>query len=420
MKNSRIAAILFFAVIAVNVMDRQMMAILGESIKTDLNLSDTQLGALIGPMFAVFYAVSGIPIAFLADRTNRAKVLGWSTAIAGGFAILGGFARGFGTLALSRAAVAIGDAGGPPAIWSLVSSYHSEDERAKKIGLIQMGAPTGAVLAFLIGGILASSLGWQWGFFFVGGLGILVGLLALLVVPEPRTTEKTIQAVKSNGAQGFGPLLSSISFRWGLAGVAFAGAAMFGLGMWSASVLQREFGWAPDRTGILLGVATALAGFTGTYLSGWYATRRRKQGDRSAEFTVACLATACALPTISLSLIMPSGMLMVVVYGATSFFMLAWTAPTIAAFQLIAPERSRALAASLHVFFVNMFGLGVGPLAIGALSEALEPTLGTQSLSTSLFIVVGASCAGAATCFFVAGRYLKRRNASSSGETSNA
>jgi len=401
------ASALFFAVIAVNVMDRQMMAILGEAIKLDLGLSDVALGALAGPLFAVFYAVSGLPIAMLADRTDRVLVLGWATAIAGVFAIIGGFAGGFWLLAASRAAVAIGDAGGPPAIWSLVSSYYPKEKRARAIGVIQLGAPAGAVGAFILGGILVASFGWRSGFFVIGGAGIMIGLLCLALVGEPRRAPTSDG--QHRGDRGFlKTLLTPAPMRWGLAGVAAAGMAMFGLGIWSPSVLQRVYGWPADQTGLALGGATAIAGFLGTYLGGWIATRRRRNGDAGAEFSVPFGAMLVAAPLAALSLMAPSGWAVIVIYGFLTTCLLAWNAPSIAAFQLIAPERSRGVAASLHVFFVNMLGLGVGPLAIGGLSDFLTPSMGAQALFVAVAAVVAAAACVAAFCFGRAATALKR------------
>ena len=395
----RLATWLFFGVIAVNVMDRQMMAILAESIRLDLGLSDTQLGALAGPLFAVFYAVAGLPLAMLADRSDRVKVLGWTTAIAGVFAVIAGWARGFATLAVTRAAVAIGDAGGPPAIWSLVSTYYPVEERARRIGLIQIGAPTGAVLAFVLGGFIATRLGWQWGFILIGVAGILIGLAALFLVPEPRRDAAKHGERQAVSGEGWRTLLASPAFRWGLAGVSFAGGAMFAVGIWSPTVLQREYGWAAEQAGLGLGAGTAIAGFTGTYLGGWYASRRRAAGDDGAEFTVPMLALALCVPLILVAAIVPSALVAVGLYGFASFFLLAWNAPSIAGFQAIASERTRALAASLHVFSVNMFGLGLGPLLVGWFSTLLTPSMGDDGLSWALAGVAGASCLGAALCF---------------------
>lgn len=415
MQSRVIAPLLFFVVIAINVMDRQMMAILGESIKLDLGLSDTQLGALSGPLFAIFYAIAGIPIAMLADRTDRVRVLGWSTAIAGVFAAMGGLAASFLILALSRAAVAIGDAGGPPPIWSLVSTYYSEERRASRIGLIQLGAPTGAVLAFVLGGLVAAYLGWRWGFFLVGGAGVIAGLAVLFFVPEPRRVASAgnrSPTGKEPSSGSLGILMQSQSFRWGLGGVALAGAAMFGLGMWAPSVMQRQYQWSPDQTGLSLGVATAIAGFAGTYFSGVLASTRRRHGDLGAEFSVPCWAMLACLPILAGSYLANAASVALLAYGASTFFLLAWNAPTIAGFQFIAPERGRALAASLHVFSVNMFGLGIGPLAIGALSEALTPILGVQALALSITLFCGPAVLGAAFCFWMASR-IQRQAANS-------
>lgn len=190
----RVVVGLFFAVIAVNIMDRQLMAILGESIKQDLALSDTQLGALTGLVFAIFYAAIGLPIAAIADRFDRARILGWTTLLSSCFTAACGLAGNFLTLSIARAGVAVGDAGGAPTIWSLVCSYFPREARARVISVIQMGVPVGAVLAFVLGGQLAQHWDWRVAFYIVGVLGAILGVIALVLVPEPRRQSNSATA----------------------------------------------------------------------------------------------------------------------------------------------------------------------------------------------------------------------------------
>ena len=401
----RTAAWLFFGIVAVNVMDRQLVAILAESIKLDLDLTDTQVGALSGPLFAVFYAVSGLPLARLADATDRVRVLGLTTAIAGAFAAGAALTRGFAGLALTRVVVAVGDAGGPPSIWSLVSSAEAPERRARTIANIQLGAPAGAVLAFVLGGLVAARFGWRSGFLLVGGLGLALGIAALVFVSEPRRGAVSAE----NIAPGrLGTLLRTPGFAWGLGGVAFAGMAMFGLGMWAPTVLQREFGWSVDRTGLALGAATAVAGFAGTWGGGQLTAWRRSRGDEGAEFAVPAGAMLLGIPVVGGALVLVSAVGVLACLASAMLFLLAWNAPSIAGFQHLAEDRARAQAAALHVFFVNLLGLGLGPLVIGALSEALTPAYGAAGLRFALVGTTLTALAVASGCFCVAAATMRR------------
>jgi predicted MFS family arabinose efflux permease len=400
---------LFFAVLAVNIMDRQLMAILGESIKRDLDLSDTELGALTGLVFALFYAAVGLPVAALADRTDRARILGWTTIISSGFTAACGVAGSFLSLAAARAGVAIGDAGGAPTIWSLVCSYFQPNQRAKVIATIQMGVPVGAVLAFVVGGQLAQHLDWKFAFFVVGAIGAILGVLALLLVPEPRRAERAVSIRRGEPVLiSLKALLVQPAFCWGVAAVAFAGMAMFGLAAWVPSVMQRVHGWEPGQTGLAVGLTTAAGGLLGTWVSGVLAHNWRVGGDHGAEFSVPMAAAALAAPAALASAFVADPLFALAIYGVAVTCLLAWNAPSIAAFQLVATDRSRALAASLHVFFVNMFGLGLGPLLIGVVSDALAPNTGEGGLTIAVAAVVTGASVIAAACFFLGARALRK------------
>lgn len=399
---------IFFLSIAANIADRQLMAIMAETIKADLGLSDTEVGALTGLVFAVFFASVGIPIAAWADRADRSRILGWSTIGSSIFTACSGLATGFGTLAAARAGVAIGDAGGAPTIWSLVCGFVSEERRARMIAIIQIGAPVGGMLAFAGGGYIAQHVGWQWAFIGLGLIGIVLGAVSLFVVPEPRRAKPAspnpglFWSVKK--------LARRPGFLWAQVGVACSGMAMFGLGSWGASVLQRVYALSPSRVGLIVGGSTVVAGMVATLASGWLAEKRRKSGDEGAEFSVPAMAMLCAAPLIGAQALTGSVLVAVALFTAATFMVLAWNAPSIAGVQLIADDDTRALAASLHVFSANMFGLGLGPVLIGALSDVLTPAHGTRGLVLALASVAGLAAAAASFSFWRAAKALPSRN----------
>ncbi len=402
---------IFFLSIAANIADRQLMAIMAETIKIDLGLSDTEVGALTGLVFAVFFASVGIPVAAWADRADRSHILGWTTIGSSIFTTLSGLATGFVTLAAARAGVAIGDAGGAPTIWSLVCSFVPEERRARMIAIIQIGAPVGGMLAFAGGGYIAQHVGWQWAFIGLGLIGIVLGAVSLLVVPEPRRGEET--AANPGLLRSLEKLAGRPGFLWAQAGVALSGMAMFGLGSWGASVLQRVYALSPSRVGLIVGGSTVLAGMIATLASGWLAERRRESGDDGAEFTLPAMAMLCAAPLIGAQALTGEVLAAIALFAAATFMVLAWNAPSIAGVQLIADDETRALAASLHVFSANMFGLGLGPVLIGALSDVLTPAHGPRALVLALALVAGLAALAASFTFWRAARALPSRNLTS-------
>jgi predicted MFS family arabinose efflux permease len=399
-----------FALIAAGIMDRQLMAILAEPIRNDLGLSSTQIGLLAGTVFAVFYALVSLPVALLVDRFDRVRILGWTGIVSGLATAAGGLAGSFAALAGARAVVAIGDAGGPPAIWSLVCAWFTEARRPRIIAAIQIGAPVGGVAAFVVGGLVAQHLDWRAAFWISGAVGVLLGALALWLLPEPRRLD-TAPRPAPPVRQALAFLLGQPAFLWGSAGIACAGLAMFGLAQWAPSVMQREHGWTSGQTGIAVGLVTALGGIAGTWVSGLLAQRRRMQGDEGAEFAVAAGAVALAVPALAASLVVDGPWAVLAAYGAAITGLLAWNAPTIAGFQLVADDGTRALAAALHVFWVNMLGLGLGPLAIGMMDDALATVLPGRSLGLSVAVVAGAAALAAMVCLLCAAGALRKARA---------
>lgn len=377
---------LFCLTLMINIMDRQLMAILAEPIRRELGLSDAQLGFLNGFGFAVFYAALGIPIAAWADRRNRVRLLAFTSVLSSTFTGLCGLASSFLMLAASRVGVAVGDAGGAPTMHSLLSDAVPAERRAKTLANLQLAVPVGGVLAYAGGGAIAESFGWRWAFLAVAGPGILIGLLTLWLVREPRRTMQdhdsslSIAAVKAS----LRDLLAARAFCWALPSVACAGACMYALGAWAPSVLQRSHGWTTAEAGLAVGLATGIGGLVGTWAGGALTDALRRRGNAGAEFRVPQLAVAIGGPLALAGALSPDGTIAFAFFAAATAFFLAWNAPSIAGCQNIAHGKSRALASSLHVFSVNMFGLGLGPLAVGVASDLLRPSLGEQALGYAL------------------------------------
>ena len=155
-------------VYVVNFVDRQVLAILLQSIKEDLGLTDLQLGLLSGTAFGLFYATLGIPIARLADRFSRKGVIAICMTLWSGMTALCGTAAGFTTLLLYRIGVGVGEAGGSPPAHSMISDYFPPERRATALGIFSLGVPLGILVGFLSGGWLDQNLGWRLAFIVVG------------------------------------------------------------------------------------------------------------------------------------------------------------------------------------------------------------------------------------------------------------
>ncbi|MEL7489055.1 MAG: MFS transporter, partial [Pseudomonadota bacterium] len=178
--------ILLTAVYTFNFVDRQIMGILAEDIKTDLGLSDSQLGILIGFAFAVLYTTLGIPIARIADRANRVTIISLSLACWSAFTAICGTAQNFLQLAMARVGVGIGEAGGSPPSHSLISDLYPKEKRAGALAVYALGIPVGVTFAYLGGGWVSENFNWRVTFLALGLPGVLLALIVKFTIREPQ------------------------------------------------------------------------------------------------------------------------------------------------------------------------------------------------------------------------------------------
>ena len=168
-----------------NFIDRQILGILVEPIKRDLGVSDTAMGLLTGLAFAVFYTFMGIPIARIADRTNRRNLIAAALAVWSLFTALQGFAQNFIQLLLFRIGVGVGEAGCSPPSHSMLADYYPPERRATALGIYALGIPFGVLFGFFVGGWMEEFFGWRWAFVVVGVPGLLLAVLVRFTVKEP-------------------------------------------------------------------------------------------------------------------------------------------------------------------------------------------------------------------------------------------
>ena len=168
-----------------NHIDRQILLILVEPIKTDLEVSDSAIGLLTGFGFAIFYATFGIPIAMWADRGNRRNILALSLATWSGMTALSGLAQNYWQLLLARMGVGVGEAGGTPPATSMIADLYAPKERAFALGIYTSGIGLGILAGFVIGGYVYQAFGWRVAFFVAGVPGLLLALIVRLTVREP-------------------------------------------------------------------------------------------------------------------------------------------------------------------------------------------------------------------------------------------
>ncbi len=403
----RYALGLLCAVYVVNFVDRQILAILLQSIKEDLGLTDTQLGLLSGTAFGIFYATLGVPIARIADRVSRKWVIAVCLALWSAMTALCGSAGAFASLLVYRVGVGVGEAGGSPPAHSLISDYFPPERRATALAVFSLGVPFGILVGFLAGGFLNESLGWRLAFVVVGLPGVLLALIVAATLREPprgHSEGLTSAGAAPTAMQVIAFLWESRSFRhlsFASALYAFVGYSVIS---WAPSFLIRTHAMSAAEAGTWLALIIGIGGAIGNYAGGVLADRWAERDPRGRTLLPA-VAMACAFPFSVGIWVTDSAAVALALLAAPTAFGLMYQAPTFAVTQFLATPRMRATAAAVLLFVINIIGLALGPWATGALSDALAPRAGADSLRWSL-CVVSLLLAWAALHFWLASRTL--------------
>ncbi len=397
------AWVLFILVVVYtfNFIDRQIVGILAIPIKAELGLSDVQLSLMGGLAFALFYTFLGIPIAILADRRSRVKIMTAALVVWSAMTAVCGLAQNFLQLFLARLGVGVGEAGGVAPAYSLIADYFPSDQRARALSIYSFGIPIGSALGILLGGVLTSYLDWRSAFIIVGLLGVLIAPVFLFTVREPRRgglDRSTASSAPAPIRDVIATLAAKQSF-WGLSlGAACSSMMGYGLIFWLPSFLVRSFGaelpaffsfmpsWlVPMNAGPLLYAsyfyATILlvGGISGIWLGGLLADRYGP--DRKAAYAfVPAIAFLATVPFYVIGVLSESLPLTFVMFLAPAALSLVWLGPVIAAFQHLVPSNMRATASAVFLFINNLIGIGLGNLVIGAISDALTERFAEDGL----------------------------------------
>jgi len=399
---------LLFIVYTFNFIDRQIMGILNVPIQTELGASDAEMGLLGGLSFALFYTGLGIPIAWLADRSDRTWIMTVALSLWSGFTALCGVATNYTQLFLTRMGVGVGEAGGVAPAYSLISDYFAPTERARALAVYSFGIPIGSAAGIALGGIVATSVDWRVAFFTVGLAGLVVAPIFRLIVREPergRYDAKT-SAPRAGLFQSLGALTRKPSF-WLLSFGASCSSIMgYGSFYWIPTFLQRSYGFTLLQAGYYYGAILLIGGVIGVWLGGMLGDRLGAK--RRAMFAlVPAAAWILAAPCYALGLLSQSPAIAFVLFLAPTALGLVWLGPVIAAVQHLAPASARTTASASFLFINNLIGIGLGTYLLGFISDALAARFAEDSLRYSILAGTGFYVL-AALLYLVASLSLKR------------
>ena len=416
-KGRTLALLLLTLVYAFNFVDRQIIGIVSPFIKNDLGFTDAQLGWLKGFAFAAFYCTMAIPIAILADRYSRVKIVTLSLALWSAFTALTGAASTFASMLLARMGVGIGEAGGSPPSHSIISDLYAKEERASALGVYSLGIPFGIMFAYFAAGSLIASVGWRGTLYILGGSGVALAVVLMLLIKEPQrgamdVADSAEERPKVPYSQMLKTLLTIPSWWLMCFGIAFISYGGYAISNWGIDYLAR---WDPTLLeperfrnlnlifGLMNGVAYGLGTWGGAKLADVLGKR-----SVSAYGWLPGVVLIIGVPALLYAFWVDSLVLhlvMITVYLVAAGFYLG---PSFAIAQTLAPIRMRAMSTALFFFVLNMIALGGGPTITGIISSALEPVHGeTHALRLAITWLWLPYLIGI-VCFILAGRTLPK------------
>jgi MFS family permease len=374
---------LLLAAYTFNFIDRTILATIGQAIKVDLKLTDTQLGLLGGLAFAILYTLLGIPIARLAERWNRVSIISIAVVVWSGFTVACGFAGGFATLLLLRVGVGVGEAGCSPPSHSLISDYFEPKRRASALSVYAFGIPLGAMIGAIAGGWLAQHVGWRWAFMIVGAPGVLLAALIKFVVREPPRGHSdpasiTHASARRGLANEIGELVAVTRILFGgwpmlnmMLGVTLVSFAGYGIGQFAPPYFNRAFGLDYATVGLIFGLVGGFSAGVGTLAGGFISDYASRHDAKWYALTPA-IGVAIAAPLYAAGYLQHDWRAAAVVLLFPAAFGYTYLAPTFGVVQNVVETHRRATAAAVMLLFLNIIALGGGPLFTGWLIDLLD------------------------------------------------
>ena len=390
--------------------DRQILALMIEPIKADLNLSDTQFSLLHGLAFSLFYAFMGLPLAYLADRFSRPKIIAvgivfWSIATA-----LCGLSKSFIQLFFSRMGVGVGEATLSPAAYSMFSDMFSKDKLGRAVAVYSSGSFVGGGIAFLVGGyvigllknmslievpLLGAIKAWQMAFILVGLPGVFIGSLFILTVRDPQRKGQRLDAQghveKTSMKKAFKFIKKhSTTFGCHYFGFTFYAMALYCLISWTPAFYMRKYGLTPTEAGYMLGTVMLVANTLGVFCAGWLNDWFIQKGRKDAPMITGVMGiVGLIIPMIVFTQV--SELWLSVALLVPAMFFASFPMPiSTTAMQMLAPNQIRAQISAVFLLISNLVAVGIGTTLVALMTDKIfgNPLMVGMSLS----IVGACSC----------------------------
>jgi predicted MFS family arabinose efflux permease len=367
----RTSLIILVIINIINFYDRNVGGALAEPMRREFGFSDTQLGWL-GTIFTLLYAVIGLPLGLMADRISRKKLLASGVAIWGALTAFAAWAWSFGTLAISRLGVGVGEAACAPTATSWIGDLYPPEKRSRPLALFMLGVPVGGALSYFFSGPVAQAFGWRRAMI-VAAIPALVLAPVVLFLREPqRGAAETARAQGSTQHGSIWRLLSIPTFWWIIASGALVNFNLYAIGTFLPAFLGRIHHLNVARAGIATGLIYMVGGVAGGTIGGFWGDTIVRRGAHQRMFAAAIGALAAA-PFAYLGIRQGLGALtMAVLFLTVSYGLLnMYYGLVYASIQEIVAPALRGTAMAVYFLFMYLGGASFGPLLTGKLSDAM-------------------------------------------------
>lgn len=372
-------------VMAVSYIDRQVVAVLIEPTKHEFALTDRSLGLLSGVAFGVFYAACGLPLALLAERTNRRNVIVASLGVWSALTVVSGMAVSFSQLVMMRMGVAAGEAGSSPASHSIIADLYAPHERPGALGKLNAGINAGIMLGILLGGWLNHLYGWRVALTVVGLPGIALALVVAICMREPERHIVGEAAARPTIGGTIRYLLSVRTLRRAYASHVLVTLFSFGVIQWLPALMMRSYGMSSAQVGTTLALVLGAVGGLSAWLGGVLVARLLRRGAEWYRWLPA-ISTMIAAACLFFALHAQSRAGLYAGMATWALTQSLFVAPDHALIHHLIPGGYRALAIGILLLLVNLIGYALGPQIVGVLSDVLAPAWGRESLRQALML----------------------------------
>jgi len=383
--------------------DRYILGLLIEPIKADLGLSDTQIGLLLGPAFAIFYATMGLPLGWLADRKRRTWIVAAGVALWSIATAASGMAKNFTHLFIARMSVGVGEATLSPCAMSMISDSFPKERRAKPIAFYTMALSLGAGIASLVSAgvlqwaksvpaidlpVLGVVAPWQFTFIVVGLPGVVLALL-MLTLREPNRQSIVVNPDQvGSDRNNITDMLRHIARHWKvfipfISVFCYMTILAYSQG-WGAPLFQRTWGWEASQYATVNAVILLAVGPATVNFAGWLSDRWTRQGIADAPVRIALIGVVVMILSGVVAPLLPSPWVAIGVYGVNTSGIAMASAVGVTALLNISPAAMRAQIVAFYYMCISLAGLLLGPTSIALLNDYV---FGVENIRYSMALV---------------------------------